>query len=111
MITTNWSAVPVARSNAAALATAALFMLFLAGYQPEDLDHVTFMRANALVLVAAHGTLHAFTLNSLKFLAKLGAAGAEPALARYRDPRAISHLDLAAAWLGYYALTPGIALL
>jgi hypothetical protein len=111
MITTNWRAVPIARSNATALAITALAMLFLAGYQPEDLDQVAFMRANALVLIAAHGTLHALTVNSLKFLAMLGAPAAQPALARYRDPRSVSHLDLAAAWLGSYALTPGIALL
>jgi hypothetical protein len=36
----------------------------------------------------------------------LEVAEAKPALARYRDPRRVSHLDLAAAWLGFYALVP-----
>ena len=41
----------------------------------------------------------------------LDVAEARPALERYRDPRRLSHLDLAMAWLGYYALTPVLAVL
>jgi hypothetical protein len=109
MNTINWLSVPIARANAAALATTAAAMLFLVGYQPEEVDPVEFMRGNALVLIAAHAAFHGVTLNSLKFLQMLELAEASPALARYRDPRRVSHLDLAAAWLGFYALAPYIA--
>jgi hypothetical protein len=111
MMTTNWHTVPITRTNATALATTGAVMVFLTGYQPEELSPVEFMRANAVLLIAVHGALHAFTLNSLKFLETLGVAEAKPALDRYRDPRAVSHLDLAAAWLGYYTLSPCIAML
>jgi hypothetical protein len=98
--------VPLARTNATALATTAAVMLFLVCYQPEEFPPVEFIRANALLLIAAHAGLHALTLNSLKFLDLLEIAEARPALTHYRDPRRVSHLDLAAAWLGFYALTP-----
>jgi hypothetical protein len=102
----DWLAIPVERTNAAAVATTAALMLFLADYHPDDVEAVEFMRANAVVLIAAYAAWHIVTLNSLKFLELLEVAEAKPALARYRDPRRVSHLDLAAAWLGFYALVP-----
>jgi hypothetical protein len=109
MNTTHWLSVPLARVNVSAVATTAIAMLFLLSYHPEDVQPEDFIRGNALVLLAAHGALHALTLHSLKFLQLLDFAEASTALARYRDPRRVSHLDLAAAWLGFYALAPHIA--
>ena len=99
MNATDWLSVPLARVNAAAVATTAAAMLFLVSYHPEEIEPSDFIRANALVLVAAHGALHALTVHSLRLLDMLEVAEAGQALARYRDPRRISHLDLAAAWL------------
>lgn len=104
-----WLAAPIARTNVAALGTTAAVMLFLASYRPEDVAAIDHLRASAVVLIAAHAALHVLTLNSLKLLEMLEIAEATPALARYRDPRRVSHGDLAMAWLGFYALAPYIA--
>jgi hypothetical protein len=109
MNTQGWLSVPLARVNVSAVATTAVAMLFLLSYHPEEIQPEDFIRGNALVLIAAHGALHALTLHSLKFLQLLDFAEASTALARYRDPRRVSHLDLAAAWLGFYALAPHLA--
>lgn len=105
MLQTNWLAVPLSRTNAAAAAVTAVVMLLLIGSQPD----AALLRANALVLMMVHATLHALTLNSLKLLRTQHFATAQATLARYRDPRRVSHLDLAAAWLGFYCLAPYIA--
>jgi hypothetical protein len=105
MTPTNWLSASLARTNAAGAAVTATVMLLLVSYQPE----AAFLRMNALVLMAAHATLHALTLNSLKFLRTQHFATAQATLARYRDPRRVSHLDLAAAWLGFYTLAPYVA--
>jgi hypothetical protein len=107
----NWISAPIARSNKAAMATTAAAMLFLACYELEEYHPLDFMRANAVLLIAMHAVLHAVTLNSLRLMGMLEIAEAKSALERYRDPRRVSHLDLAAAWLGYYALSPCIAAL
>jgi len=111
MNTANWISVPIARSNTNALAATAVAMLFLACYEPEEYPPLDFMRANALLLIGVHAILHAITLNSLRLMDMLEVAEAKSALERYRDPRRVSHLDLAAAWLGYHALSPWIAAL
>ena len=109
MNTQSWLAVPLARVNVSAVATTAIAMLFLLSYHPEDVQPEDFIRANALVLLAAHGVLHALTLHTLKVLQLMDFAEAGTVLARYRDPRRVSHLDLAATWLGFYALAPHLA--
>lgn len=104
-----WSAVPLRRSNATALASAACAMVFLFAYEPQELEQIEFMRASAVILVALHAAFHIGTLNALKFMAQMQVDRAAHALESYRDPRRISHLDLAAAWIAFYALTPYVA--
>jgi len=106
---TSWLSLPLARTNATAAATTAAVMVFLVSYQPEEVRPLDFIRANAFLLVAAHAALHAMTLHGLKLLDLLGFDEARITLARYRDPRRVSHLDLAAVWLGFYALAPYVA--
>ncbi len=104
-----WTAVPLRRSNATALASAACAMVFLLAYEPEELDRIEFMRASAVILIALHAAFHIGRLNALRLMAQFQVDRAAEALESYRDPRRISHLDLAAAWTGFHALTPYIA--
>lgn len=105
----NWLAVPLKRANTTTLTTALCAMVFLIAYEPEELEQIQFMRANAIVLITLHAALHVGMLNALRLMALQHMAHAEPALENYRDPRRISHLDLSAIWLGFYALTPYLA--
>lgn len=102
----NWLAVPLKRTNATAIASTLCAMLFLVAYEPEEIEQIQFMRAYAILFMAVHIASHVGTLNALKFMAQLRLAHAERALTSYRDPRRISHLDLAAAWLGFYSVSP-----
>jgi hypothetical protein len=104
-----WSTAPLRRSNATAVASAACAMAFLIVYESEELEQIEFVRASAAMLIALHAAFHIGTLNALKFMALMQVAGAARALDSYRDPRRISHLDLAAAWIAFYALTPYVA--
>lgn len=105
----NWLSVRHGRANATTLTSVVCAMLFLIAYEPKDVEQVEFMRASAVLLVALHTAFHVCTLNALKLMAVLQVVDAEHALENYRDPRRVSHLDLAATWLGFYALTPYIA--
>jgi hypothetical protein len=105
----NWLSVPLKRANTASLTSVVCAMAFLIVYEPKDLEQIEFMRASAVLLVGLHAAFHVGTVNALKFMALLQVADAEHALESYRDPRRVSHLDLAATWLGFYSLTPYIA--
>jgi hypothetical protein len=107
----NWLAVPLKRTNTAAVGSTLVAMLFLVAYKPEEIEHIRFMRAYAVLLIAVHIAFHIGTLNALKFMALQQISHAEHALTSYRDPHRISYLDLAAAWLGFYSLSPFLALL
>jgi mannose/fructose/N-acetylgalactosamine-specific phosphotransferase system component IIC len=107
----SWLAVPLKRTNTTAIGSTLFAMLFLAAYKPEEIEHIHFMRAYAILLMAVHIALHVGTLNALRFMTQLQLAHAEDALTSYRDPRRISHLDLAAAWLGFHSLSPCLAIL
>jgi hypothetical protein len=107
----NWLAVPLKRTNATAVASTLCAMLFLVAYEAEKIEQIQFMRAYAILLMAVHIAFHVGTLNALKFMALLQLAHAEHALTSYRDPRRISHLDLAAAWLGFYSVSPCLTIL
>jgi hypothetical protein len=104
-----WTTVPLRRSNATALASAACAMVFLLAYEPEEVGRIEFMRASAVILIALHAAFHVGTLNALKFMAQMQVDRAAHALESYRDPRRISHLDLAAAWMAFHALTPYVS--
>ena len=65
-----WTAVPLRRSNATALASAACAMVFLLAYEPEELDRIEFMRASAVILIALHAAFHIGTLNALRLMAQ-----------------------------------------
>lgn len=105
----NWFAVPLRRANTSALAVTGVLMLILADCEPEDLEPLEFMRGSAALLIALHAAMHIAMLNALRLMALLNVAHTEQALHLYRDPRRVSHLDLAAIWLGFYALAPLLA--
>jgi hypothetical protein len=105
-VAAHWLAIPVGHANMAALSVTACVMVLLAGHEAEGLDAAAFVRTSALALIAVHAGFHSLTVNVLKFMELLDVAEATPALRAYRDPRRVSHLDLAALWLAYYALTP-----
>jgi hypothetical protein len=107
----NWLAVPLKRTNATAVASTLCAMLFLVAYEPEEMQRLQFMRAYAIFLFAVHTAFHIGTLNTLRFMADLQLPHADHALTSYRDPRRISHLDLAAAWLGFYSVSPCLTIL
>ena len=102
----NWLAVPLRWANISAAASTGALMLLLAHSAPEDVEPLAFMRDGAVLLMTMHTMLHACLLRALKTMADLNVAHADHALERYRDPRRIDHLDLAATWLGFYALVP-----
>jgi hypothetical protein len=103
---THWLAVPIGQANAAALSVTATAMLLLSAHEPEGLDATEFARTSAIVLMAVHAGFHSLTVNALKLMELLEVAEASAALRAYRDPRRVSHLDLATLWLGYYAVVP-----
>ncbi len=86
-------------------------MVFLIAYEPGELDRIGFIRVNAVILIALHAAFHIGTLNALKFMALMQVDRASDALESYRDPRRITHRDLAAAWIAFYTLTPYVATL
>jgi hypothetical protein len=98
--------IPVGRANSSALSVTVLAMLLLARVEPEGVEAVDFMRGSAMLLVVVHAGFHALVVNALKIMDMADVADAKRVLESYRDPRRVSHLDLAAIWLGFYALAP-----
>lgn len=107
-VPTHWLERPIGQANMAALSVTAAAMFLLSVHEPEGSDTIAFARRSALLLMAVHGGFHALTINGLKLMALLEMAEAVPALRAYRDARRVSHLDLAALWLAYFALVPYI---
>jgi hypothetical protein len=105
----NWFADPIRRANTSTLAITGVLMLLVADSEPVDLAPLEFMRGSASLLMALHAAMHVGMLNALRLMALLDAAKTQHALESYRDPRRVSHLDLAAVWLGFYALAPLLA--
>ena len=100
---------PLRRSNISALTVTGILMLLLADSEPQELARIEFLRGSAVLLIALHAAMHVGFLNALRLMALLNVAQTQDALDTYRDPRRISHLDLAAMWLGFYALAPLLA--
>jgi hypothetical protein len=99
-----WLSVPVARSNTATIATTLFGMLCTValgevGQNPESLA-----RKIASLMAALHGVQHVLTILCLKAMARHGAPRAAEALAAYANPYRVSHLDVAVAWVGFFAL-------
>ncbi len=105
----NWLAAPIRRANTSVLTITGVLMLLLADCEPDNVEPLEFMRGSATLLIALHAVMHVGMLNALRLMALLDVAHTEHALNLYRDPRRISHLDLAAIWLGFYALAPVLA--
>jgi len=105
----NWFATPLRRANTSALTVTGALMLILADCEPKDIEPLEFMRGSAALLIALHAAMHVGMLNALRLMSLLKVAHTEQALNLYRDPRRVSHLDLAAIWLGFYALAPVLA--
>jgi hypothetical protein len=104
-----WSPTPIRRVNATTLASTACWMVFLGAYEPDEVEHIDFIRGSAALLVILHAAFHLGALYALKSLVLDRVDRATEALESYRDPRRLSHLDLAAAWMLYYALSPCFA--
>jgi hypothetical protein len=102
----NWLARPRRKANVAALACVSLTMLalFVAASGLPDRDEV--LRGTALFFVGIHCMLHLTWIRWLKHERNSGVAVAEAALQEYRDPRRVTGLDVAMAWLGFAAFAP-----
>lgn len=85
------------------LVTAAIMASFLLVDQQAE-DRVAFVRGGAASMILLHSLLHLATLRGLDLMLRNRFPGAEQALELYRDPRRLSHLDLAAIWLGFFVL-------
>lgn len=101
-----WTSASRQRSNLIALTTTALLMLCLFVLDHEPVERLALVRRTALFMVVTHTTFHGISLLALWSMVRRGVENAELALAFYRHPRRLSHLDLAVGWIGLFAAAP-----
>lgn len=101
-----WMSVSRSRSNLIALAMTALLMgsLFVADHGVEE--RLALMRRTAMFMIVVHAAFHGVSIFALRSMALRGVENAALALAFYRHPRRISHLDLSIAWIGLFSAAP-----
>jgi hypothetical protein len=95
-----WSRRPRGQMNRATATHAALALVVLTVLAWQMPDHLAALRYGAMMFVFGHAMAHVIVLRGLRQLLKGGIAGADEALAAYLDPRRLSSLDMAMAWLG-----------
>jgi hypothetical protein len=100
-----WLSIPRSRSNLVSVATTAAFMALLV-FRYSGPDPVIVVREVAMLMALMHGLMHLIAIRGLNALVRRGAPLGQQASAAYRDPRRVSHLDIAAAWSGLYILAP-----
>ena len=99
-----WAALSPRQTNTGLIAFTALMMVCLLGGTWDMPDRAAYLCGIALIFAGTHGLLHLLTLRGLRRLQTKGVAAAGRALAAYRDPRRVTHLDLVIGWMGYAAL-------
>ncbi len=101
-----WSQRPIRQANlrAVGITLATVAMMMLAASQTPDPMPV--IRGMAILLAATQSVVHFVTVAALRGFSALGISAAPAALASYRDPRRLSAMDLAAAWLACAAVAP-----
>ena len=105
-----WLTVPIAHANMVGVLTAAVAMAIVIAFdEPDPEGGGTLLRDRVLIIAVMHALFHWLSLRALQAMVDNRVEDAEPALTVYRDPRRISHLDLAAAWFALFALAPYIA--
>lgn len=95
----------ISQNTVAILVTVAVMATFVGAEHQGD-DRVVFLRASAAAMIVLHSVLHVAMLRALDVMVRSHFPGAEHALAIYRDPCRLSHLDLAAIWLAFFVLVP-----
>lgn len=101
-----WSSRPLRQANVIALFAPLLSMMWLVQLTLHVADRTAILRVISLVFIALHAARHWWTIRVFTNLSEQGLMAAATALAAYRDPRRLSNLDLAAAWLAFAAATP-----
>lgn len=104
-----WLAVPHGVANRLAVITTVAAMVIVIAFDEPHPDGGTLLRGRAVILAIVHLLLHWATRHALAVVTAREEALGRAALAAYRDPARISHLDLAAAWFGLFALAPAIS--
>lgn len=99
---------PVSQNTITLVITAIIMASFLFA-DSEHEDRIVFIRTGAASMVVLHAILHLATLRALDLMSRNRFPGAEQALQLYRDPRRLSHFDLAAIWLGFFILVRVVA--
>jgi len=100
-----WLSIPRSQSNLVSVATTVAFMALLV-FRYSGPDPVMVVREVAMLMALMHGLMHLMAIRGLNALVRRGAPLGRQALEAYRDPRRVSHLDIAAAWGGLYVLAP-----
>jgi hypothetical protein len=101
-----WMAVSRSRSNLGAVAMTALLMSSLFVLDHGPMERLAFVRRTAMFMIAVHAIFHGMSVLGLRSLMLRGVENADLALAYYRHPRRISHLDLSVGWIGLFAAAP-----
>lgn len=101
-----WAARPRRLVNIAALAMTAAMMMWLVVFACKSHDPAAMLKDTAFVVFALYASQHVFFLFMLRLFRDRGVPEAALALEAYRDPRRISHLDVAMLWVGLAATSP-----
>ncbi|HEX9462592.1 MAG TPA: hypothetical protein VGB82_08330 [Alphaproteobacteria bacterium] len=99
-----WASTPPHRGNVGLIVFTVLIMVCLLGGTWDMPDRAGFLRGVALTFIGLHAVLHIVTIRALRRLLARGIAAAGQALHAYIDPRRVTHLDLAAGWIGFALL-------
>jgi hypothetical protein len=103
-----WLSRPRHKANVGALACVSLTMLALALAPAGVPDRSEVLRGTALFFCGIHSVLHLTWIHWLKRQRDSGIVEADTALQAYRDPRRVTGLDLAMAWLMFAAFAPAV---
>ena len=100
----DWSRRPRRQANRAVATFGVLAMTWLTVFAWQMPERASFLREIGLIFTFTHAVWHAVLLRALRRLYARGVEGADEALAAYLDPRRVSNLDMAAAWLAFALL-------
>lgn len=100
-----WSERPVRQANLRAVGIGLVTVAMMTIAANQTPDPIPVMHGIAILFAATQSVAHVVTVGVLRAFAALGIAEAPAALASYRDPRRLSAMDMAAAWLACAAVT------
>lgn len=101
-----WTSRPLWLLNGIAIASTTILMVWLFALRQRLPEPEAQLRHIAILFMSIHGLLHVLSRRGLQLMVQHHKAGAEEALRVYLDVRRISHLDLAVAWIAFFALVP-----